>query len=164
MLLLTAMMLQAAPPAEPRAGAAVAELEKCRAIGSDRERLACYDKAAGRLTELASSGKIAVIDEESVRETERSAFGYGGLKMPFFGAKANERSSIDEITTKVRSVSPAGYMMGLSLEDGSRWVTTENVKSFHPKAGQELTIKRGLAGGYLAFHKGSGHTRVRRVD
>jgi hypothetical protein len=92
-------------------------------------RLRCYDQTAAALTEAAASGKVVLVDQEDVRKTRRSLFGFSLPKIPFFSGDSSADEAQEELTAKIASASSIGngkYRM--RLEDGAVWDTTEALR------------------------------------
>lgn len=132
--------------------AALQALQACRAIGTDAERLACFDKAAAALDQSVRNKEVVVLDKQDVRKTKRSLFGFTLPKLPFFGndkGEDKEEPEFTQIESTVTSVKPYDYQkFRFTIEDGAEWETTEPM-SFPPKKGSKVTIKKGLMGSYF---------------
>lgn len=156
MLVLFVMAAMVQPAGSPSGGQAssaevIAQVEACRAIGSDEGRLACYDKAARALTEAVARKDLVVLDRQQVRDTRRSLFGFSLPRLPLFGGGDGDdgRDDAAQIETKIASLRSLGYgkwMIG--LPDGATWQTTDSVQS-KIALGQAITIKKGTLGGYF---------------
>jgi hypothetical protein len=143
----------------------VRALAACRSQTDDTARLRCYDAAAGALTEAATSGKVVVVDQEDVRKTRRSLFGFSLPKLPFFSGDDSADEQQDELTGKIASAGPLGYgKYRIKLEDGALWETTEGVSTIRdPKRGDTVVIKRGPLGSYMIRIAGQRGLRAKRV-
>jgi uncharacterized membrane protein YqiK len=143
----------------------VRALAACRSQGDDAARLRCYDQTAAALTEAAASGKVVLVDQEDVRKTRRSLFGFSLPKIPFFSGDSSADEAQEELTAKIASASSIGngkYRM--RLEDGAVWDTTEASSAvFLPKTGQLVVIKRGPLGSYMMRINGQRPVRGKRV-
>jgi hypothetical protein len=143
----------------------VEALARCRGERDDTARLRCYDVAAAALTDATARGALVVIDEEDVRKTRRSLFGFSVPKLPFFSGDKSGNQQEDEITAKIARTStlPGGNWQ-IRLEDGALWETTE-ASSFisPPRAGNEVLIKRAALGGYMMRIAGQRALRAKRV-
>ena len=144
----------------------VQELAGCRTQADDAARLRCYDAAAAALARAAESGDIVLVDREDVRKTRRSLFGFNVPKLPFFSGDDSASEQRDEITAKIASAHSLGNgKFAIRLEDGAVWETTEAKAAVGaPRAGNEVTIKRGSLGGYFLRIKGQRTLRARRVS
>lgn len=144
----------------------VQALEACRAVSDDAARLRCYDAAVPALAKAAESGDIMFVDKEDVRETRRSLFGFSVPKLPFFSGDESAGGQQDEITTKIagaRSIGNGKWI--IRLEDGANWETSEGKTNMRaPRAGDEITIKRGSLGGFFLKYGSSRSVRARRVS
>ena len=164
--LCAALSVSSAAPAQSKRQRAplVEALANCRGERDDAARLRCYDTAAAALTDATAQGKLVVIDQEDVRKTRRSLFGFSVPKLPFFSGDDSAGEQQSEITAKLDRVSalPHGKWQ-LRLEDGALWETTE-VSAFTrpPRAGNEVVIKRGALGNYFLRINGQRGIRGRR--
>ncbi len=143
---------------------AIASVVNCRAVQDPQARLRCFDEAAAALAQAVQGGSLVTLDRESVRKTRRSLFGFD-VDLPFFGGgkKHEEQPEEKEIEAAVKSARGTGNGMWLlTLDTGATWQTTEASPLLMPKPGDKVTIKKGLAGGYmLQYRKRS--TRAKRV-
>jgi hypothetical protein len=151
--LVLAMMLQggATPPTQPKSTAITGQIGACREIDSPEARLACYDKAAGALTDALAQKELVVLDRQQVRETRRSLFGFSLPRLALFGGGDGDdgRDDPEEIGTQIRSLRSLGYgKWVIGLPDGARWQTTDAVQS-GIGVGQPITIKKAALGGYF---------------
>jgi hypothetical protein len=150
---------------KPAQSPMVQALASCRAQSDDAARLRCYDKAAAALTEATAQGKLVVIDQEDVRKTRRSLFGFSLPKLPFFSGDDSAEEQQSEITAKItRSSALPNGKWQIRLEDGATWETTE-VSAFirPPRVGNEVLIKRGALGSYMMRIAGQRALRAKRV-
>ncbi|HEX8379540.1 MAG TPA: hypothetical protein VF619_03195 [Allosphingosinicella sp.] len=145
---------------------AVQELAACRTLAADDARLRCYDAAAAALARAAESGDIVLVDREDVRKTRRSLFGFNVPKLPFFSGDDSAADQQDEITARIAGAHSIGNGKWIiRLEDGAVWETTEGKAAVRaPRAGNEVTIKRGSLGGYFLRIAGQRTLRARRVS
>lgn len=144
----------------------VQDLTACRAQADDAARLKCYDEAAAALVRAADSGEVVVVDRDDVRKTRRSLFGFNVPKLPFFSGDDSASDQQDEITAKIAGAHEIGNgKFSIRLEDGAVWETTEAKAAVRsPRAGNEVTIKRGSLGGFFLTIKGQRTLRARRVS
>lgn len=149
---------------------AVADVLLCRRIEAGPTRLACLDAAAAALSEAVAARSIVVLDRSEIKKTRRSLFGFTLPRLPFFGndrdspEPEDEAQAVRQIETTIRQVGEYGRgMWTLVLEEGGTWRTTETSRTFDPKPGDPLTIKRGTLGNYLAVFGRTGSVRVERV-
>ena len=78
----------------------------CAGIGTDAERLACYDAAVGRLKAAEDAGEVTTITRSEVEKVKRDSFGFSIPSLPSLALKKGGGSDkeLDEITTGVTSV------------------------------------------------------------
>ncbi len=120
--------------------AAGPDLQQCRAIESDQERLACYDRVAGSTYE-DSFGKESVATERPPGEK---------------GKPQNLESRVASVATA------ASGKLILGLDNGQTWAQIDS-SSLRLKVGDEVRIRRGTMGSYLLTRADGGpEIRVRR--
>lgn len=152
--------VQRAPAAEP-----MAELGRCRAIADSATRLACYDRAAGKLTQAIADKQVVVLDSNEVRKTRRGLFGFSLPQLPFFGKDGEDSPEAREISARLASVSQLGYgKWRVRLDDGAVWETTEASDAINPAAGQNVVIRKASLGSYFLRFGSSRGVRAKRVS
>jgi hypothetical protein len=161
-----AALATSAAAKEPKAASRTAEplrpLEACRAIADAGERLACFDAAASRLNDAVARKEVVVMDQQEIKETRRSLFGFSLPRLPLF--RGDSGGEVDELESTIASVSSLG--MGkwrIRLPDGAVWQTTDSIGfGSDPKAGQKIVIKRGTLGNYFLRIDGRNGVRGKR--
>jgi hypothetical protein len=150
---------KAAPPSP-----IVDALSACRAIADKDARLACYDQASARFAEAVGKGEVIVMDQQEVKQTRRSLFGFHLPSLPLF--RGDSGPDQDELTAKIASASGLGYdKYRMRLEDGAIWETTEaSSRISPPRSGQDVLIKRGPLGSYMMRIDGQRAVRAKRVE
>lgn len=119
---------------------AVFTIKKCTKIQSDRDRLACYDMAAGKLAAAVDSGDIVVIDKATVQEAKKEVF---GLDLPTLsgigkifrsGSAKGLRVDQNTIQVNITSVEQIGYKKNrFILENGQVWDQVQSSSYRVPK-------------------------------
>ena len=133
----------------------------CRAIASEAERLACYDRTVASMAAAREKQDLVVADRQTLRETKRGLFGFSLPKLKIFGGTEGE--SIDAIETSITSVRRANDgMVIFTIEDGARWKQTEGRNSF-AKPGDKVKISRGALGSFWAKIGNNSQMRVIRL-
>ena len=151
---LAALAIQPAVAADKPRPAVLEALRTCQSIGADAERLACYDKAAAALATSVEKKEVVVLDQQEVRRTRKSLFGFQLPRIGLFGdggedGKQAEEPEFTQIETKVTGVRGLGYgKYSFTIEDGAVWQTTEAGPDM-PKVGSEVTIKKAALGSYF---------------
>jgi hypothetical protein len=150
--------------AQPRpAPSSLESLLNCRGEKRERERLLCFDTAAAALSQAVESRALVVMDQEAVKNTRRTLFGFDVGRLPFFGSSNDAEPETKEIVAKLKSARASGFRKWLlELENGAFWETTEPTDVMMPKAGDQITIRKSAGGGYM-IHLGSRLIRARRV-
>ena len=138
----------------------VGEVTRCRDIGSDSARLACFDAAA---TSLAAAGEIAVVSREDVEQNQRRLFGFNVSTLNPFQTSGNPESlsSISATMASVRDLGRGEWL--ITLDDGSIWRKTDSVvPSFSTRRQYPVTVRRAALGSYLMKVGDNPPFRVRR--
>lgn len=172
-------LIAAVASAVPAAGLAQApsgnaqviqEIDACRTITDPAQRLACFDRTAAALATATRNREVVVLDEQEVKRTERSLFGFNIPRIPFFGGSDKDgkpgeaRPTIDRIESRISAVVPAGYAKwAFVLADGSRWQMIEMNTGLRPRVGDAIVIQRAALGSFRASVGGSKLLRIRRT-
>lgn len=146
-------------------GPAVEALAACRLVADNAARLACYDQASARFSEAMSKGELVVMDQQDIRRTRRSLFGFTLPRIGLFGGGDKEDAEQEEIETTITAASGLAYdKYRIRIEDGAVWETTEAAPGIDPpRAGQKIKIKRGALGNYFLRIDGQKGIRGRRT-
>jgi len=138
----------AAPKPQP-SSPLLSDVQKCRQIGEDAARLACYDRTVNVLATASARGDINVIDRQSMREVRRSLFGFSVPKLPFF-SNSKEQEPKETVTTLTGFRELGNDFYRFSLKDPeSTWETLDAAFIMTPKIGEKVTVKRGSLGNYF---------------
>ena len=168
---LGAMSLAAAPLAAKDKSALPKELPpvfeavvNCRALMSDSERLACYDRSVAALASARDKEDIVVADRATIRETKKGLFGFTLPKLKLFGGAERDADEAKEIESTISAVRDPSDGHGVfPLADGARWKQTDGGATF-AKPGVAIRIKRGTLGSYLASIDKGAYVRVVRLS
>ena len=163
LLMTLAASLQAAEaPSPAAAGSLFDALAACGRIGDDRQRLGCYDRAAGRVVEARRAKDIVVLDRSDVRRSKQSLFGFSLPSLKLFGDGADD-APLKQVAGVVRSVTTLpGGRVRFELEGSGVWESTEEANA-PPRTGDAVTVKAGSLGSYVATAPGRRAVRVKRV-
>jgi hypothetical protein len=142
---------------------------ECRALVDSTERLACFDRASAALATAREKKDVVVLDRAEVQKTRRSLFGFSLPRIRLFGGDDDDRrvnpEDVNEITGTVASVSQtAADRWTVTLDDQSRWITTDTARGFPPRRGEAVTIRRGPLGSYDASFAKRRSIKVRRTQ
>lgn len=151
--LLIASSLLAAPAlaADAPRPAALEALRACQSIAADADRLACYDRAAAALNASVEKKEVVVLDQQEVKKTKRSLFGFQLPRIGLFGDgdKDKDTPEFTELETTVTGARGIGYgKFSFTIEDGAVWQITEAGPTM-PKPGDKVTIKKAALGSYF---------------
>lgn len=168
LLLMLATAALAAPAAAQQAsgGNAVDAITACRDIADSAGRLACFDKAVATLAAARDKKEVVVLDRAEVQKTRRSLFGFMLPRIKLFGGGDDDDNAEDikEINGSVAGVSAvAGDRWTVTLDDDTRWITTESARGFPPRAGETVRIRRAALGSYDASFNKRRTIKVRRI-
>lgn len=136
---------------EPPRPAALEALRACQALTADADRLACYDRAAAALSTSVEKKEVIVLDQQDVKKTKRSLFGFTLPRIGLFGDADKDRDTPEftQIETTVTGVRGLGYgKYSFTIEDGAVWQTTE-AAPMTPKPGEKVLIKKAALGSYF---------------
>lgn len=169
-VLLASLAVAIAAPAaaqENSAGNVVDAVTACRDVADPAARLACFDKATAALVAAREKKDVVVLDRAEVQKTRRSLFGFTLPRIKLFGGGDDDGDSaedIKEINGTVAGVSAvAGDRWTVTLDDDTRWITTESAKGFPPRAGETVRIRRAALGSYDASFNKRRSIKVRRI-
>ncbi len=143
----------------------IEKLFECRAIQDPQERLACFDREVAAVSTAQESRELVIADRQQVTEARRGLFGLKLPKIRLFGG-GDEDDEVNEITATLadaRKLSNGRYVF--ELEDGARWIQTENGIGFKRfKAGDTIVIKQAALGSFKARVADKNAGRVRRLN
>jgi hypothetical protein len=134
----------------------------CRKIADSGERLACYDKAVADLDTAEKTREVVVVDRDQVNEARRSVFGLKLPKIKLFGGDDDEVAALESVITSVGRGRDG--KLTFTIEDGARWVQTDNHTVVGVRVGTKVTLTRGVLGTFFAKFHGSTSAKVARVN
>jgi len=139
-----------------------ASIARCKAIGDDTARLACYDAASGRSSEgyiTASAAGAAAVAASTVAADSATAVAgtIPAATEQVAGKPANSFESRIKTATR-RSV---GTWV-IALEDGTSWLQADPTQEWTLAAGDPVVLTRGAMGAWYVQKSGVNRTfRVR---
>lgn len=151
-LLALALTETSAPPQQQPASPLIDALARCLTMTNDAERLRCSDVAARRLVEASRAREVVVVDQEEVKSTRRSLFGFQLPRVGLFGSGGPDQGGdVERLETRIIGVSQLGYgKYAITVEGGARWSTTEAWSGApYPTVGATTTLRKGTMGGYF---------------
>lgn len=150
------------PPSSPL----IDQIERCRAIEDDAQRLACFDRETATLLSATKSGQVSVVDRGELKAARRSLFGFSMPKLPFFSGDTSADDAPDELESTIRSVQAIeGGRYRIVINDGDAvWETTESpMRLNEPHSGDKIVIKKGAVGSYFLRLGGQLGVKGRRI-
>ena len=173
--------LAQSPVTSPRE---ISNVFACRDITAADLRLACYDKAVGRLEIAQKSGDIVAIGKKDLEKIERESFGFNIPSLPkfnkLFGGLKDTTSGIGKKAFKSKGIENANANVILEInrtkefgynrtrfyfKNGQVWeqIDSKKVRVSKKKPGN-AHIRKAALGSYLLRVNGHGSAiRVRRV-
>jgi hypothetical protein len=151
------------PPPAGKAAAFQAVLD-CRGVADSAQRLACYDAAAGRMSEAETKGDIVVIDRAQASAAHREAF---GLHVPSlaFVSRALKPEEVDRIEGVVDSArSDVNGRWTMKLQDGAVWRQISGDLLKAPHSGSKVAVRKGSLGSFLMNIDGQPSIKVHRDE
>ncbi len=160
-----AALAQQSAPTNP-----VDAIAACRAITDPAARLACFDQAATALVTAREKKDVVILDRSEVQKTRRSLFGFSLPRIRLFGGGDDDDGrdnpeDIKEISGTIAGVSQVALdRWTVTLDDQTRWITTESARGFPPRPGEAVVIRRGPLGSYDASFAKRRSIKVRRTQ
>lgn len=154
---------QTGPQQQGKAAAFQAVLD-CRGIADGAARLACYDAAAGRMSEAETKGDIVVIDRAQASAAHREAF---GLHVPSlsFVTRALKPEEVDQVEGVVDSAhADINGRWTVKLQDGAVWRQISGDLTRGPHSGSKVAIRKGSLGSFLMNIDGQPSIKVHRDE
>lgn len=156
------------------------ELDTCRLLANDGERLACYDRAAGRILAQAAAPEPAPAPAATAPAAAAPAAATAAASTPDaednFGrerALAAEEAKRQEQQARAAgelSAAVAGIdtrmdgLMTITLDNGQVWRQNRPDSMFRLKVGDPVRIQPGSLKSFILSGPGNRSTRVTRVQ
>lgn len=167
LLLLAAPSLTFAQGAAPADGGRAAQFDAliaCRSVADSAERLACYDAAAGQLSEAEKSGDVVVVSRAQAQAARRQAFGFNLPSLSIFdrGARPEELDRVSGVVDRAYQNSEGKWVV--VLQDGAVWEQIDRERvGREPRKGSKADIRRAALGSFFLNLDGQRAVRARRV-
>jgi hypothetical protein len=148
--------------------------ERCKSIGDDHARLACYDETYGMpsgagaqpLPAAAAAGTSvpASYQQTAAPANPEADFGLSEAARRAREAETGKQGPPDSMSASVTTVGwrPSGEMI-ITLANGQVWVQLEPDTRARVKSGDTVTIKRAALGSYMLLTPSDLATRVKRL-
>lgn len=137
---------------------------RCRMIGSDKERLRCFDAAARAFDGAIAAREVVVVDRARVEEQRRARFGERRRAAELPDLQDADGKKLESLTSLLQQASQGGDgNWAFTLADGSRWLQTDGQRfAVAPRAGEKIVIKHAALGTYKLAVGRQPAIRVRR--
>ncbi len=177
----TWLVVLAAGPASAADGIR-AELESCRVLANDGERLACYDRAAGRILAQASAPEAATAATPAAAATAAATVAATPAAASTAGAADNfgrervlaaeeakrqqqQTRDIGELSATVTDIDTRmDGLMTITLDNGQVWRQVRPDSMFRLKTGDQIQIQPGAMNSFILSGPSKRSTRVSRVQ
>ncbi|MEL6529369.1 MAG: hypothetical protein AAGK01_02390 [Pseudomonadota bacterium] len=156
---------QSAPEDRLETPEVVSKLFECRSIQDPTERLACFDREVADVFAAQESNDLVIAEREQVKEARRGLFGLNLPKIKLFSG-GDEEDDVSEISATLADARRLGNgRFVFELEDGVRWIQTENnIGRKRFKAGDTIVIKKAALGSFKARVNNRSAGRVKRLN
>jgi len=174
----TWLVMLAAGPASAADGIR-AELDTCRALANDGDRLACYDRAAGRILAQDAAPEpapVAALPAAAAPVAAATAAAPTAGAEDTFGRErvlaAEETKRQEQQTRAIGELSAIATdidtrmdgLMTITLDNGQVWRQTRPDSMFRLKAGDRIKIQPGAMKSFILSGPTNKSTRVSRVQ
>lgn len=140
-MLLTLLLSSAVSAATP-------DLQRCRAVVDDAERLTCYD--------ALTQGKV----HDQPRPAQADGVEQFGMNEQI--AARPQAQSLSAVVTDIRKL-PYGQLL-LTLDNHQVWQQLRKDRGLRVKKGDRVNIKRGTLGAYRLIGRGKRAYKVKRLQ
>ena len=147
----------------PTRAPAIQSVLECRAVQDGAQRLACFDKAVGAMSQAESKGDLVTIDREQRRAVRRQAFGLTLPSLAMFD-RGDKPEEADRITASVSEAFKAATgKWVIRLDDGALWRQIDDNELFKaPHSGSTAKVRKAALGSYFMNLDGQPAIRVHR--
>ena len=181
----TWLVVLAAGPASAADGIR-AELDTCRALADDAQRLACYDRAAGRILAQTSAPEAATAAAPAAAASAAATVAATPVATPAAASTAGttdnfgrervlaaeeakrqqqETNDIGELSATVTDIDTRmDGLMTITLDNGQVWRQTRPDSMFRLKSGDRIQIQPGAMKSFILSGPSNRSTRVSRVQ
>jgi hypothetical protein len=145
---------------------ALAGISQCRSIGTDAERLACYDKEMATLDQAVARDDITVVDKDDVKRVRRSLFGFTLPNLSALGfAKDDDKTpEASDLDSTITAVHAAGYgHWEFQIAEGNAVWRNTDVLEDRPASGAPVHFRKATLGAYFVKIDGGRAFRAVRV-
>lgn len=160
MLIIGAGLIPCALVEAQQAPAVIRSVAACRSIAGDKERLACFDRAAAELDAQVASKAVIAVEREQIRREKKGRFGLppvDGATLADAGEKTPE-----VIAGSVTNVRAQGEFLIITVAGAGVWQATETSR-LDPEPGDAVRLRKGALGGFIMTYGRNRALRVRRL-
>jgi len=136
----------------------------CRGVADNAARLACYDAAAGGMSEAETKGDIVVIDRAQASAAHREAFGLHVPSLSFVtrALKPEEVDRVEGVVDTAHADRDGRWTM--KLQDGAVWRQISGDLARGPHSGSKVAVRKGSLGSFLMNVDGQPSIKVHRDE
>lgn len=161
-----ALAIIAFPATAQDAGVAtdhLASLRDCQKVADPSDRLTCYDASVGNILAREGSGEIRVVDQQDIKETRKSLFGFSLPRIGIFGSQEGEADSIlQSQITGVNKLASDKWL--ITITEGSVWQVSNAPRRFRPEVGDSIELEKAAMTSYWLRVDGALGVKGRRVE
>lgn len=141
-------------------------LKSCQSVVDANERLACFDRSVAELAVASDAGTVRIVDEEEVRQTKRSLFGFSLPNIKLFGGDNGvEQDELFESTiTSARQINRNTWVFRITDGDAVWQINNAPSRLTRIENGDPVVFKRAAMGSYFIRINGQTGVKGRRIE
>lgn len=132
------------------------DVQHCRSIRGEGERLACYDRALPPIQEPVAAQNTAMSPA-----TSRFGLSVARQRAADPTLRRNDADRMDATIRELRRLRSGMFVV--TLDNNQLWQQTEVNSRAWPDVGDHVVIRQGALGSYLLITPSEAATRVRRL-
>jgi len=139
-------------------------LKSCQLLEDDIARLDCFDAAVAGIVEANDAGEVQVIDQDDVRETKRSLFGFSLPDIGLFGGDDDEED--ERLETTIQSVRYLSRRrVRFTTAEGAVWEMNNVPRRLREiREGDQVVFKKASLGYFFVRIAGQTGVKGRRIQ
>ena len=144
----------------------LAELNACRSIQAEDERLACYDARVAAIVSASDAGDVRVVSREEVRRTRRQLFGTGAPELEILKGDDKDEVVLDLLETTITSARQlSGQSWRFTTAENAVWEISNPPRRIPPiKSGDKVVFKKAALGYYFIRINGQLGVKGKRIQ